>query len=400
MTMGHEPGSDPVVIHVFGGRKGETIVLRLPDGHWGIVDCYASSLSDPTTNPAYVLLKKEGVQSLAFLCLTHPHDDHYRGMSQLLDHFPVKAFWSFCDTFPDDFQLIVRYFEAELNDLGGSPEIRFKADKLRGIFEGIVGTGRVPISAARSNQQLYPVPTGIGDPLEIRAIAPTHHVAREYVRSLLRFLRGRARNDLSVRPFPHHHHNAVSIALLVSYGRARIILGGDVEETGWRAVLAEFTPEFLAAGVVKVSHHGSTTGYCEGLWSRMGVGKRSLAVLTPYSRHRLPEVAALEEISRHTRAVYSSCGQGHCQAVRDWHSRHLSSRRMENFRAKAQAALQGDRGQASDRIEGYAREAFRKLNQPRQPEAEIFGHCEIRAFPDGRCEVVPHGDAVALTGSD
>jgi hypothetical protein len=329
-------------------------------------------------------------------------------MSQLLDHFRIKAFWSFCDTFPDDFELVVRYLQTEMDDLGGPPGVRFKVDELRTIFERVHAADKErvhaadkpQILAARSNQSLYPFPTGVGDPLEIRAIAPTHQMARDYVRSLLRFLQERARNNVSVRSFQHHHHNSVSIALVVSYGQTRIILGGDVERVGWHAVLTEFTPEFLSANVVKVSHHGSATGYCQDLWPMFGGRKRTLAILTPYFRHHLPEPLALDEISGHARVVYSACGRGHRQLVLDWQSRRSSSKRPESFQAKAQAKLEGIRTARSTRVEDYAREAARKFTQPRHQEAEVFGHCEVRAFPDGRCQVLTHGDAMVLAESD
>ncbi len=77
-------------VHVLGAAKGESIVLQLPNGRWGVVDCYARSL-----NPTLMFLRESGVEKLEFLCLTHPHDDHYRGMSQILEEFPVAYFWHF-----------------------------------------------------------------------------------------------------------------------------------------------------------------------------------------------------------------------------------------------------------------------------------------------------------------
>jgi hypothetical protein len=330
--------------------------------------------------------------------MTHPHEDHYRGMSRLVDHFHIKAFWTFCDTFPDDFEAIIHYFQTEAHDLGGRAEVRFRAEELRKIFER-VNRPEVPTLAARSNQRLYPVPAGIDDPLEIHAIAPSHRGARDYVRSVLGFLKRRVDGAPTARLFEHRHHNQVSIALLVSYGTTRIILGGDVERAGWSAVLEGFAPEFLAADVVKVSHHGSTTGYCPELWSIIGRGKRSLAVLTPYLRHRLPEPSALDEISGSAGTIYCASAAGLHPGVRDWQSQRSPSRRLEAFRSKARAALQAARGEPSTGIEEYGRAAARRLTQPRNPENAGFGHCEIRAFPDGRCEVLTHGDAMVLASS-
>lgn len=100
-------------IYVFGSTEGESIVLHLPNGRWGVVDSFVSSLNDPGTNPAYRLLKRENVTEIEFLCLTHPHDDHFRGMSQLLEGFTVRQFWTFMGPDPQDVSLLKTYFLAE-----------------------------------------------------------------------------------------------------------------------------------------------------------------------------------------------------------------------------------------------------------------------------------------------
>src|SRR5437764_754157 len=102
-----------VRIYVFGSTEGESIVLHLPNGKWGAVDSFAPSLNDPTTNPAYRLMRQKKVTELEFLCLTHPHDDHFRGMSQLLKGFSVRQFWTFIGPDPQDVSLLKNYFLAE-----------------------------------------------------------------------------------------------------------------------------------------------------------------------------------------------------------------------------------------------------------------------------------------------
>lgn len=159
-------------------------------------------------------------------------------------------------------------------------------------------------------------------------------------------------------------------------------------------------PEFLAAEIVKVSHHGSTNGYCTDLWSTFVSRKQTIAVLTPYHRHHLPETAALDEISRCAGTVYSVCAGGHQQAVRDWRRGVTPPDCLEVFRRRAQAKLQQSRVSPSVSLEDRAREAARRLNEPRIGESEKVGHCELRVFPNGQCHVVMHGDAVVLAESE
>jgi hypothetical protein len=86
-----------LTIHVIGAGIGESIILELPNGQWGVVDCYASKISDETTNQTLNFLKRRKVETLAFLCLTHPHQDHFRGITHLLNRYKGKLerFWIF-----------------------------------------------------------------------------------------------------------------------------------------------------------------------------------------------------------------------------------------------------------------------------------------------------------------
>jgi beta-lactamase superfamily II metal-dependent hydrolase len=107
-------------IYVFGSTEGESIVLHLPNGKWGVVDSFASSLKDSATNPAYTILKRESVTELDFLCLTHPHDDHFRGMTQLLTDFAIKQFWTFFGPDPRDVSLLKNFFSRRSSTSGSS----------------------------------------------------------------------------------------------------------------------------------------------------------------------------------------------------------------------------------------------------------------------------------------
>src|ERR1043166_5494747 len=87
--------TEPLEITVFGGRIGESIVVRLPGNLWGVVDNYTPALSNPSSNPALRYLEKHNVERLKFICLTHPHHDHYRGMGYLLRRFDPDHIWVF-----------------------------------------------------------------------------------------------------------------------------------------------------------------------------------------------------------------------------------------------------------------------------------------------------------------
>jgi glyoxylase-like metal-dependent hydrolase (beta-lactamase superfamily II) len=88
-------------IAVFGPGRGEAIVVRLPDGSIGVVDgCRepTGGAKDGRGDPVRELLRrieKAGPVPtpfrLAFVCLTHPHDDHYPGLGRLLEAYERRV---------------------------------------------------------------------------------------------------------------------------------------------------------------------------------------------------------------------------------------------------------------------------------------------------------------------
>jgi hypothetical protein len=91
--------------------------------------------------------------------------------------------------------------------------------------------------------------------------------------------------------------NRCSIALALFHEKQRIVLGGDVEKRGWADLLDQQKNLAADISVVKVAHHGSINGRCEGLWeTHAGNVIERLAVLTPFCRHRLPSQKVIAEI--------------------------------------------------------------------------------------------------------
>ncbi len=146
-----------------------------------------------------------------------------------------------------------------------------------------------------SRRDIYPVPRDDDLRIEIRGIAPTDERSQSYKQSILTSL---VKQRGTVQALPYAVHNTISIALRIRYRKATVLLGGDVEEEGWKTVLREHRPEELGSQFVKISHHGSTTGYCPGLWSVLSAGgtNKPLVALTPYKRFKLPDPIALDHI--------------------------------------------------------------------------------------------------------
>ncbi len=301
--------SESIGFHVFGGKQGESIAVRLPGNLWGVVDNYTPTLSDPQSNPTLRFLQSRKVDRLAFLCLTHPHEDHYRGMSYLLEQFCPERIWIFAALTHRDLREMVAQVITHKADSSNIPvEDRETADELVRILDLIrdrcAGKKEVPRPDVRRLQLDQHLHQFDGDPpVMITAIGASGRQQILYEKSLRSCFD--AGDSFLADRLPSVNHNLISGGLLVEYGAARIILGGDIEREGWQETMQALAPRRrLASALVKVSHHGSTNGYSEGLWQHLSPGKTAIAVMTPYVRQGLPSPEGLSHVSSHAKMTF------------------------------------------------------------------------------------------------
>lgn len=82
-------------VWILNAGQGDSIVIRFPDNSWGVVDSNLALNSQ--VPPALSFLQERGVQKLAFVCLTHPHSDHFSGLGKVLESYKdhIDEFWIF-----------------------------------------------------------------------------------------------------------------------------------------------------------------------------------------------------------------------------------------------------------------------------------------------------------------
>ena len=103
--------------------------------------------------------------------------------------------------------------------------------------------------------------------------------------------------------------NHASVAAWVRIAELELLLGADLETTneattGWDGVLGLTSPPWRsAASAYKVSHHGSVTGDHAGVWARL-VSPDATALVTPFTRQRLPSSTDRERIRNSVASAY------------------------------------------------------------------------------------------------
>lgn len=328
-------------IHILGRGFGESIVLQMPNGGVGVIDCFAPRLKAATSaerleaNPTLRFLKKLGPSSLAFVGFTHPHEDHGRGLSHLLEEFRgrIRELWVFRAY---NFIHLERYMKALIHsgrksaveELLNEPAGTFSVELLR--IRNLIGEMIEPDNRSPPEFRYfagYSKFTLAGEPLVFHILGPTDLLEERYERALVDNMEGLVEDDgRTVNPDwePEQvNHNQASAALMVEYGATRIVLGGDMEAPAWERVLAEMVDTSLerpplTCQMVKVSHHGSATGYCTDLYERRFRRRRGgpLAVLTPFNRHSspLPSPRGLAHLRSYAKEVVATNVAEACHA--------------------------------------------------------------------------------------
>lgn len=62
--------------------------------------------------------------------------------------------------------------------------------------------------------------------------------------------------------------NDLSLVVFINYGNFKILFPGDLEKTGWKALLqrADFRAELAGTDILVASHHGRENGFCEDIF--------------------------------------------------------------------------------------------------------------------------------------
>ncbi len=79
-------GGKSVVVEVLDIGQGDSILIRTPEGKTALID------AGPTKSGALRVLKREGIDHLDLVAISHHHSDHYGGMEEVVRAFRPRYF--------------------------------------------------------------------------------------------------------------------------------------------------------------------------------------------------------------------------------------------------------------------------------------------------------------------
>jgi beta-lactamase superfamily II metal-dependent hydrolase len=294
---GSPPSTNEIELTLFGPGYGEALAVHLGNERWLLVDsCVATGTKTPA---AYDYLTQIGVcaDRVKAIVASHWHDDHVRGLSNLVAYYPQAEFF-----FPAVFAN--REASAFLSAYSGR-ECKDLSRGTKELFSAWTSCDR-PI-AVKNRVQIMEDSSG-NIPVRVCAYSPTEGAFADFLARIFQYI-PRAGADLPIVHAPDISPNFTSIVVQVEFDDGALLLGADLEdhaELGWGAVLQDsWCRSRKVASLFKVAHHGSITGDNPDTWIHL-VDCNPLAVLSPFNHGRchLPTIEDKKRILSRTPNAY------------------------------------------------------------------------------------------------
>jgi competence protein ComEC len=203
--------SGKLILFFFCVGNGHCTYVSFPNGQNALIDINTSSGKE---NPISIL-KALNINSLDYLIITHPHRDHITGFTELVKKIVIQNFIY-------------------------SP-VYFRPDP---VYEDWQTYEYLRTSSHFIRRTIYEHTIG-------GFLFQGCHIGGVKIRYLLPFWGlSFIQKDINV--------NDMSLIIRLTYGKNRIIICGDTEETGWMRI-----PDTLISNttLLLASHHGNDSGY-------------------------------------------------------------------------------------------------------------------------------------------
>jgi beta-lactamase superfamily II metal-dependent hydrolase len=290
------PANDQVEVSLFGPGYGECIVVHVRNDEWVIVDsCINSATGRPVAIDYLNSLGVDTQERVALIVATHWHDDHVRGMAQVLQACGKAEFVVSTAVAAKEFVAMARARRhLQLTSVSSG------VDELYQIYDDLKGSSR-SVTRAIADRPIKVFPStalGHGHECLITSLSPSDEQVQISLDDISHLMP--STNETEERCVPRGP-NHLAVALWFSIGPVNLLFGADLEETanpktGWTIIVKSATRPSGKAGIFKVPHHGSQNGHSPDVWSELL--DRPVSILTPYvgGRTSLPKTNDLQRI--------------------------------------------------------------------------------------------------------
>lgn len=290
---GASPGQDEFELTLFGPGYGESIVLHVGDGVWIVVDSCIGRDKAPRALSYFESIGVDPAQAVSLIVATHWHDDHIRGMAQLVETCSQAAFCCAAALCQQEFLSAIGALEHRHLSVAGSG-----ARELHRVFSQL-GQAKSKPTHAIADRRIF-----AHGHCEVWSLSPGDAAFQNFLKSVGGLVPEVGRDKTRI---PDQSPNDVAVVLWMAVGDIAVLLGSDLERRGWIEILQSAERPVGKASAFKVPHHGSENADLPEVWERM-LSVDPFAVLTPWRRggNALPSVQDVERILGKTANAYSS----------------------------------------------------------------------------------------------
>ena len=276
------PAGGQIEVTLFGPGFGESAAIHLGGGKWIVIDC---CLDPATREPAVLKYFREiGVPpetAVQRIIATHWHDDHIRGMAQLVERCASAKFCCSSALGAAEFLAMVDAYKTRPMIAGG-PGVR----EIDAVFSVLQARRQAAMRAIANRLvlELDGSQTGHGWPCSVKTLSPSDKQVELFYHELKSLIPGIETKRRCAPQGPNH----LTVVAWIQIGPVAMLLGGDLEETsdsdlGWTAIVTSTERPTEKAIVFKVPHHGSQNAHHEGVWREM-LTADPYSILTPWNR--------------------------------------------------------------------------------------------------------------------
>ena len=284
LTLPHVPPEyDEIEVSLFGPGYGECVLVHIGSGRWVVVDSCLNSDSEPTALAYLRSIGSNPSEAVALIVATHWHDDHIRGIADLVEECLDATFCCASALGSEEFLAALGALEKRPATATGSG-----ARELYRVFSLLV---------ERSTTCAFAIPHRRVLNLhgcEIWSLSPSDKAFGAFLQQVGSLL---PRELEAKRWIPSLTPNEAAVVLLISLEDTTILLGADLERRGWLEMLETYDHRQGKASVFKLPHHGSQDAHEDRVWKEM-LSRDPIATLTPWRRggRELPKETDIDRI--------------------------------------------------------------------------------------------------------
>ena len=302
--------SSTIEIYLFHCGHGDTLLVRLPDDRWGLIDCYLPEQGG-IRRSFFKFLDEKRIRTFDFIFQTHPDRDHYHGMQAVIEHVLGRG------------ERIEYYFDTGLTArrardlLQGRPGGSSEYEQLQRSLEAWDKSGQLRLRELGAGFMSF-VPRGYRGQIEIMPIGPDLGEKRRIMTSDLRRLGA----DPTARPEANALSLVVVLAVKMGERTLSVLLGADAGVESLKRSITYWIQHARQSGLdtgfdaVKVPHHGSIRSHVPGLCQMRSARRgESTAAISAGMRRALPDREVLRDFLANGWNVLTTTTRGGARAT-------------------------------------------------------------------------------------